>query len=62
MVKRHMRKTAQSPEGGIIEKAGTIALSDVQVVCAKCDKPTRVGIRAEGDGQEAVLQELRRPD
>jgi large subunit ribosomal protein L24 len=49
MVKRHTRKTAQAPEGGIIEKAGTVALSNVQVVCAKCDKPTRVGIRADGD-------------
>jgi large subunit ribosomal protein L24 len=49
MVKRHTRKTAQSPEGGIIEKAGTVALSNVQVVCTKCDQPTRVGIRADGD-------------
>jgi large subunit ribosomal protein L24 len=47
MVKRHLAKTTQNPEGGIIEKAGTIALSDVQVVCSKCDKPTRVGIRAD---------------
>jgi large subunit ribosomal protein L24 len=51
-VKRHMRKTAQNPEGGIVDKAGTINLSDVQVVCAKCDKPTRVGIRAEGDSKK----------
>ncbi|MBZ4334948.1 50S ribosomal protein L24 [Corallococcus interemptor] len=49
LVKRHLRKTPQSPEGGIIEKPGTIALSNVQVVCAKCDKPTRVGIRKEGE-------------
>ena len=52
MVKRHLAKTTQNPEGGIIEKAGTIALSDVQVVCAKCDKPTRVGVRAEGDSKK----------
>jgi large subunit ribosomal protein L24 len=52
LVKRHTRKTQQS-EGGIVEKPGTIALSDVQLVCAKCDKPTRVGIRVEtaGEGQ-----------
>lgn len=49
MVKRHMRKTAQNPEGGIVEKAGTIALANVQVVCAKCDKATRIGVREEGD-------------
>ncbi|MBJ6762964.1 50S ribosomal protein L24 [Corallococcus sp. H22C18031201] len=52
LVKRHMKKTPQSPEGGIIEKPGTIALSNVQVVCAKCDKPTRVGIRTEGESQK----------
>ncbi|MFE8599524.1 50S ribosomal protein L24 [Archangium violaceum] len=49
LVKRHLRKTPQQPEGGIVEKPGTIQISDVQVVCAKCDKPTRVGIRADGD-------------
>ncbi|XXF80943.1 50S ribosomal protein L24 [Myxococcaceae bacterium GXIMD 01537] len=52
LVKRHTRKSAQNPEGGIIEKPGTIALSNVQVVCAKCDKPTRVGIRAEGEKKQ----------
>jgi large subunit ribosomal protein L24 len=49
LVKRHLRKTPQQPEGGIVEKPGTIQMSDVQVVCAKCDKPTRVGIRTDGE-------------
>lgn len=49
LVKRHMRKTAQSPEGGIVEKPGTIALANVQVVCPKCDKPSRLGIRLDGE-------------
>ena len=51
MVKRHTRKSQQNPEGGIIEKAGSIALANLQVVCSKCDKPTRVGIR-EADGKK----------
>jgi large subunit ribosomal protein L24 len=49
LVKRHLRKTQQNPEGGITEQPGTIHISDVQLVCAKCNKPTRVGIRADGD-------------
>ena len=49
LVKRHLRKTPQQPEGGIVEKPGTIHISDVQVVCAKCDKATRIGIRADGE-------------
>ena len=51
LVKRHLRKgvSQANPEGGIMEIPGTIALSSVAVVCKKCDKPTRVGIRVEGD-------------
>jgi large subunit ribosomal protein L24 len=49
LIKRHLRKTPQQPEGGIVEKPGTIHISDVQVVCAKCDKATRVGVRVDGD-------------
>ncbi len=43
-VKRHLKKgrAASNPEGGIIEKAGTIDASNVMVVCPKCQKPTRV--------------------
>jgi large subunit ribosomal protein L24 len=49
LVKRHTKKSQQHPGGGIVEKPGSIALANVQLVCPKCDKPTRVGIRAEGE-------------
>ena len=51
MVKRHVRKgrDKNNMDGGIIEKPGTIALASVAYVCTKCDQPTRVGIRAEGE-------------
>jgi large subunit ribosomal protein L24 len=52
LVKRHLKRDAQNPEGGIVEKPGTIALADVMVVCPKCDKPSRVGIRVEGDSKK----------
>jgi large subunit ribosomal protein L24 len=48
-VKRHVKKSAQNPEGGIIEKPGTIAVANVAIVCSKCDAPTRIGIRVEGE-------------
>ena len=50
-VKRHIRKGRDraNPEGGILERPGSIALGAVQVVCKKCDAPTRVGIRVNGD-------------
>jgi large subunit ribosomal protein L24 len=51
LVKRHVKKGRDraTPEGGILEKAGTVARAAVAVVCPKCDAPTRVGIRTEGD-------------
>lgn len=51
LVKRHVKKGRDraNPDGGIIEKPGSIALSNVALVCPKCDKATRVGIKAEGE-------------
>jgi len=51
LVKRHLKKgrSQANPEGGIIEKVGSIALASVALVCPKCDKPTRVGIKAAGE-------------
>jgi len=51
LVKRHTAKGRDraNPDGGIIEKPGSIALANVALVCPRCDKPTRVGIRVEGE-------------
>jgi large subunit ribosomal protein L24 len=51
IVKRHIKRGADrnTPEGGVVEKPGTIALANVQVVCPKCDKPTRIGVKAAGE-------------
>ncbi len=53
LVTRHVKKGRDrlNPDGGIIEKAGTVALANVSLVCPKCDQPTRVGIKVDGDGK-----------
>lgn len=43
LVKRHMRRSQKNPQGGIIEKEAPIHVSNVQVICPKCGKPTRIG-------------------
>jgi large subunit ribosomal protein L24 len=35
---------------GIIEFEGPIDISNVMLVCPKCDKPTRVGVQRDEDG------------
>ena len=52
-VKRHVKRgrMQSNPDGGIIEKYGTINVSNVMVVCPKCDKPTRVARVERADGR-----------
>ena len=51
MVKRHQRQTAQQ-EGGIISKESAIHLSNLALADPKDGKPTRVGFKIVGEGQD----------
>lgn len=42
IIKRHQRPTQKQKQGGIIEKEGPIHVSNVMLVCRRCDKPTSV--------------------
>jgi large subunit ribosomal protein L24 len=51
MVKRHQRQTAQQ-EGGIISKDGSIHLSNLALADPKDGKPTRIGFKFVGEGND----------
>jgi large subunit ribosomal protein L24 len=51
MVKRHQRQTP-SQEGGIISKEAPIHLSNVALADPKDGKPTRVGFKFVGKGED----------
>jgi large subunit ribosomal protein L24 len=52
MIKKHQRPTQKVRQGGIIEREGSIHLSNVMLVDPGSDKPTRVGMRALSDGKK----------
>jgi large subunit ribosomal protein L24 len=52
MVKRHTRQSA-SQEAGIISKEASIHLSNLSVADPKDGKPTRVGFKIVGEGENA---------
>ena len=52
MMKKHQRPTQKLRQGGIIERESLLALSNVLVVCARCDKPSRSGIKRLADGRK----------
>ncbi|MEO5338199.1 MAG: 50S ribosomal protein L24 [Magnetospirillum sp. WYHS-4] len=51
MVKRHTRPT-QAQAGGIVEKEGTIHVSNLALIDPKSGKPTRVGYKTLEDGRK----------
>ena len=52
MIKKHQRPTQKLRQGGIIEREGSLNLSNVMVVCAKCDRPTRTGVKMLAEGKK----------
>jgi large subunit ribosomal protein L24 len=48
MVKKHTKPSAQSPQGGIVEKEAAIQISNLSLLTTK-GETTRVGYRMEGD-------------
>ncbi|MFN0251319.1 MAG: 50S ribosomal protein L24 [Kofleriaceae bacterium] len=49
MIKRHTKATQKTPQGGIVDKEGTIHISNVQLFDEKTNKGTRTKISQDGD-------------
>lgn len=47
LFKRHLKKSEQAPQGGIVDVPRPILISKVMLICPKCGKTTRVGFKLE---------------
>jgi large subunit ribosomal protein L24 len=54
MVKRHSKPTQKNPQGGIIEKEGTVHISNVALWDDKLGRGTRTKVVTEGDTKVRV--------
>jgi large subunit ribosomal protein L24 len=52
LLKHFERRSQQNPQGGVIEREGSIALSKLAPSCPHCHKPARIGWSVAGDGQK----------
>jgi len=51
MIKRHTRPNpSKNVKGGIVEKEGSLPISNVQLLCPACNKGTRIGHKVLPDG------------
>lgn len=54
VIKRHLRPSAAHRQGGIIEREGSVDISNVMLLCPKCKVPTKIGTRLLEDGTTKV--------
>ena len=62
MIYRHLpvSKDPNRPGGGRVEREAFVNLSNLAVVCPKCDEATRVGIRSEKQEREGGTVKTKR--
>ncbi|MBI2830179.1 MAG: 50S ribosomal protein L24 [Chloroflexi bacterium] len=51
MIKRHTKARKDVRQAGIIEREAPIQISNVMLICNKCNQPARVGFQTLEDGR-----------
>ena len=49
MVKRHTKPRGAASPGGIVEREASLDMSNVMVMCDRCNAPVRIGIKFNAD-------------
>ncbi|MBU0675654.1 MAG: 50S ribosomal protein L24 [Proteobacteria bacterium] len=52
MIKRHTKPSVANQQGGIIEKEAAIHVSNVMLLCPKCSKAARIGVKVLDNGEK----------
>ena len=59
IVKKHVRPQGQTRQGGVIDKAMPIDVSNTMLICTECGEPTRVGHDRRPMGADQKLRPVR---
>lgn len=60
VAKKAQRPTRENPQGGIMSLEMPIHVSTVQLVCPKCNKPTRVGVHVVDGKKTRVCKKCKK--
>jgi large subunit ribosomal protein L24 len=59
VVKKHVRPQGQTRQGGVIEKAMPLQVSNTMLICTECGEPTRVGHERRPVGADQKVRSVR---
>ncbi len=57
--KKHVKKSEQTPKGGIVEMPRALDVSKIVIICPKCSKPTRISIKREKGKKKRVCKKCK---
>lgn len=46
ITKKHLKPSRKSPHGGIIDKLAPIDYSNVNIICPRCSKPSKISYKS----------------
>ena len=52
LVWKHVRRSQKNPQGGRLNKEMPVPVSNVLLICEKCNQATRTGARYQDDGSK----------
>jgi large subunit ribosomal protein L24 len=55
-VYKHVRRSQRNPQGGRLSKEMPVQISNVLLVCPKCNKGVRTGVKVNGDVKQRVCK------
>ena len=59
IAKKHVKPQGQTRQGGIIEKAMPLQVSNTMLICSECGEPTRVGHERRPVGADQKVRVVR---
>jgi large subunit ribosomal protein L24 len=56
MKKKHIRPRREGEKGQVVQTPAAMNVSNVQIICPKCGKATRVGYKINGESKARVCK------
>lgn len=56
LVKRHTKPSQKNPNGGVLQKEASLNYSNVLLLCPKCSRGVRVGVKVEKEKKIRVCK------
>lgn len=56
LYKKHIQKSEQTPQGGVVEVPRLLNISNIIFMCPKCNKPSKIGYKVEKNKKTRICK------